>query len=77
MENTRFDRLTSSLANTESRRGVLRVIAAVTIGAGSLSVLHQDDASARRKHHKKHKGGGNVWSHQGSAADLHPGRRYL
>ena len=58
MENTRFDRLTSSLANTEGRRGVLRVIAAVTIGAGSLSVLHQDDASARRRRHKKHKGHG-------------------
>jgi hypothetical protein len=30
----------------------------VTIGAGSLSVLHQEDASARRRHHKKHKGHG-------------------
>ena len=57
MESNRFDRLASSLTNTESRREVLRVLAAVTIGAGNLSVLRQDDAAARRRRHNKHKRG--------------------
>src|SRR5262245_10450465 len=60
MESNRFDRLTSGLTTTD-RRSVLRFVAAAVFGVGSLALVRQDEAAAKRKHrHKKHRsrGGG-------------------
>lgn len=61
MDTTRFDRLTTSLAATSSRRGALRFLSAAAFGAGSLALLGADDAGAKkRKKGKKGSGGSNA-----------------
>jgi hypothetical protein len=57
MEHEKFDRLISRVAESGTRRGALRFLAATALGVGGLSVLHQDETVARRKR-KKHKGTG-------------------
>jgi hypothetical protein len=56
MDTQRFDRISSTFAETSSRRGALRALAAVALGAGGLAFLSGDDIAAKKKRKKK-KGG--------------------
>jgi hypothetical protein len=56
METERFDQITSTLAQTRSRRSALRLIGAAAFGAVGMSALIADDGEARRRK-KKGKGG--------------------
>jgi hypothetical protein len=56
METQRFDRITSSLAASRTRRGFLTSLAAAALGASGLAGLGADDTAAKRKR-KKRKGG--------------------
>jgi hypothetical protein len=49
METTRFDAIATTLAETSTRRGALRFLAAAALGAGSLALLGQDEGEARRR----------------------------
>jgi hypothetical protein len=55
METQRFDRITSSLAGSSTRRDALRTLAAAAFGVGSLALLGRDDSAAKKR--KKRKGG--------------------
>jgi hypothetical protein len=56
METGQFDRITSSLAQTHGRRGVLCLLAATVFGAGGLSLGRYGETTARSKRKKrKHK----------------------
>ena len=59
METTRFDEITSTLAETSTRRSALRFLAAAAFGVGAMTVLGGEESSARRRGGKKggHKGG--------------------
>ncbi len=57
MESQRFDRIASTFARSNSRRGVLTLLGAAALGAGGLAVLAADEGEARRKN-KKNKGKG-------------------
>ena len=59
MDTTRFDRITSTFAQSHSRRGALRLLAAATLGAGGLSVLATDEGQAKKRRKGKGKGKGN------------------
>ena len=50
---TRFDSITSSFAAQSSRRGALRSLAAMALGAGGLTVLRHDAGQAKKKGKKK------------------------
>ena len=52
MDSEQFDRLTSCLGRMRSRRGVVSVVAA-TFGLGSLTLLGQPEALAKRKKRRK------------------------
>lgn len=53
MDTERFDRLTSTFAETRTRRGALRILAAAVAGAGGLTFLSKSGASARTRRKKK------------------------
>jgi len=55
MDTTRFDKLTSTFAQSQSRRGALRLLGAALVSAGGLGLLAADESHARRK--KKGHGG--------------------
>lgn len=67
MEGKRFDELTTGLAKTKSRRGVLRGVAAGGF-ASALAVIGigHDEADAKHRHHRRrhhhhhHHGGNNI-----------------
>lgn len=54
MDSKQFDRLTSVLTGTRSRRGLVGGVAAI-FGLGGLTLLGQDDALARRKKRRRRK----------------------
>jgi hypothetical protein len=72
---TRFDELASSLAQTQSRRGALRLLGLAAVGAGSLTLLGSADGEARSKKRGKKKGGkkGNK-GNTGNTPDRTPSR---
>ena len=49
METTRFDQITSTLAETSTRRGAQRFLVAAAFGAGSMVLLGADESEARRR----------------------------
>jgi hypothetical protein len=53
METARFDELTSSFAQTHTRRGALRLLGLAAASAGSLTLLGSMDGEAKRKRKKK------------------------
>ena|SRR5215208_2062365 len=55
MATTRFDKITSSLAQTQTRRGVLRLLATAALGAGGLTALGHDASQAKKKGKRKKK----------------------
>ncbi len=61
MDSQRFDRITSSFAHTQSRRGTLRLFGLAAFGASGLSLLIAEpgDARRRKKKNKSGAGGGN------------------
>ena len=53
MDQQRFDSLTATFAQTQTRRSAFRLLgAAAAIGALGLGVIGQDDSTARRKKHR-------------------------
>ena len=57
METTRFDQITSTLAETSTRRSALRFLVAAAFGAGSMVLLGADESEARRRRGGKRRGG--------------------
>jgi hypothetical protein len=59
MDNQRFDRIATTLANThnqtQTRRGVLRLLTGAALGAAGISLLGSEETGARRR--KRRKGG--------------------
>jgi hypothetical protein len=49
MATTRFDEITSTLAETSTRRGALRFLVAAVFGAGSLALVGAQESEARRR----------------------------
>ena len=48
METARFDHITSALAETSTRRGALRGLAAAAFGLGAVAVLGSQESAAKR-----------------------------
>jgi hypothetical protein len=59
METSRFDTITSTVAQTGSRRGALRLLATAALGAGGLTLLGRTGTAAKKKSKGKGKGTGN------------------
>ena len=55
MATTRFDQITSSLAQKQTRRGALRLLATAALGAGGLTALGHDAGQAKNKKKGKRK----------------------
>jgi hypothetical protein len=57
LDTTRFDRITVNVAQSSSRRGVLRLLGVAALGAGSLTCFGaaEGEAKRRRKHKKRKK----------------------
>jgi hypothetical protein len=55
LESTRFDRITSTLTERQSRRGALRLLAAAVFGGGSLALLAREETEARKKRKKRNR----------------------
>ena len=73
MKTTRFDRITSSFAQSHDRRGALRLLATAALGAGGLTLLGHDAGQARKKGKKKGgKGKGSTSSTPSMPADQCP-----
>jgi hypothetical protein len=53
MESQRFDRIASTFAQSNSRRGVMTLLGATALGAGGLAFFAADEGEARRKKKKK------------------------
>lgn len=53
MDTQRFDRIASTLAVSQTRRGFLAALASAAIGAGGMTVLSHDDSAAKRKRKNK------------------------
>jgi hypothetical protein len=53
MESQRFDRITTTFARSNSRRGVMTLLGAAALGAGGLAFFAADEGEARRKKKKK------------------------
>jgi hypothetical protein len=70
VDTTRFDQITASLAQSPSRRGVLRLLGAATFGAGGLAFLADAEAKKRRKKKKKKKTTCNDGKKNGSETDV-------
>jgi hypothetical protein len=64
MATTRFDAVTSSLAQTHSRRGALRLLGLAALGASGLAVLKTEEGQAKKK--RKKKGGKSATAGSGS-----------
>ena len=58
MDTQRFDHIATTLASSQSRRGVLQIIGATALSIGGISVLAVGDGEARRKKRKNKKGNG-------------------
>ena len=58
MEIERFDAITSTFAETHSRRGALRLLGLAALGASGLSLLGQQEGEAKKKRRGKRKKGG-------------------
>ena len=56
MDTERFDRLASTFAESRTRRGVLHILAAATLGAGGLTFLSMSNTDARKRRKSKKKG---------------------
>ncbi len=65
METTRFDQIASSFAQTHSRRGAFRLLAASATGASGLTVFGHDESQAKKRRKKK---GGKGKGGKGSGA---------
>jgi hypothetical protein len=68
METTRFDQITSTLAESSTRRGALRFLAAAVLGAGSLALLGQEESEARRRGGRKRGNGRRKGGKRGSSS---------
>jgi hypothetical protein len=55
MDITRFDRITVTVAQSSSRRDVLRLFGAAALGAGSLALLGSGESEAKRRRKNKNK----------------------
>jgi hypothetical protein len=75
VDTTRFDEITVGLAQSPSRRGVLRLLGAATFGAGGLAFLADAEAKKRRKKKKKKKATCNDGKKNGSETDVDCGGR--
>jgi hypothetical protein len=58
METTRFDQITTTLAETSTRRGAFRFLAAAAFGLGAMTVLGSEEGEARRRRGGKKRRGG-------------------
>ena len=67
MATTRFDAVTSSLAQTHSRRGALRLLGLAALSASGLAVLSHEEGQAKKKRKKKGSTKGSSGSGSGSA----------
>jgi hypothetical protein len=72
MDGPRFDRLAKTLSTSGTRRALLRLLAAVPIAGGLLTVLHQEAVQAGKGKHGKH-GKGRNGGHGGKGAHGHKG----
>lgn len=57
MESECFDGITTTLAQTNNRRGALRMLGAAVLGIGGVSLLGLQESDAKRKRGKKGKKG--------------------
>jgi hypothetical protein len=57
MDIQHFDRIAGSFAESRTRRGALRALAAAAFGIGGLTLLNDDESAAKKKRNKKKKGG--------------------
>lgn len=55
VDTTRFDRITMTLAQQQSRRGLLRLLGAGALGAGGLTFLSSAESEAKRGKKRKNK----------------------
>jgi hypothetical protein len=55
MESTRFDQITSTFAQTRTRRSALGLLGMAALGASGLELLVADEGEARRRRKKKNK----------------------
>jgi hypothetical protein len=53
MATTRFDAVTSSFAQTHSRRGAFRLLGLAALSASGLAVLNHEEGQAKKKRKKK------------------------
>jgi hypothetical protein len=67
MATTRFDAVTSSVAQTHSRRGALRLLGLAALSASGLAVLGHEETAAKKKRKKKGSTKGSSGSGSGSA----------
>jgi hypothetical protein len=67
METQQFDRITSSLAASQTRRSALRTLAAAAFGAGSLAILGREEIVAKKKRKGKKRRGGSRNGGQGGS----------
>jgi hypothetical protein len=72
MERDAFDRLATTLAQTQSRRSSFRLFGAALLGAGGLAVGLHAEAAGRKQHHHQQGHGGSTGG-GGDAICLHAG----
>ncbi|MBW3634045.1 MAG: hypothetical protein KY456_13560 [Chloroflexi bacterium] len=56
MERTRFDQLTTTLGQSRSRRGALRLLGTATLSLGGFALLGADETDARKKRRRNKRG---------------------
>ncbi len=53
MDSKHFDRIASTLADTQNRRGLLRMLTGAALGAAGVSLLGSENIGARRRKRRK------------------------
>jgi hypothetical protein len=69
MDTQHFDRIAGSFAESRTRRGALRALAAAAFGIGSVALLADDESTAKKRKRKKKKGGKGKGSNGGGRKD--------
>ena len=60
MDSKHFDRIATTLADTQTRRGLLRLLTGAALGAAGVSLLGSEETGARRRKGRKGGSGGQL-----------------
>ena len=53
MDSKHFDRIATTLSDTQTRRGLLRLLGSAALGAAGVSILGSEETGARRRKRRK------------------------